>query len=720
MYVFSLTPKGDLRRVSRLSNRWEVLGSDPFFLLKGKYSIIPAARYWVRAERGAGLDKLQGGSFYFDTGKGFNELEKQQFAFVQKGDGSWIGLLHLQKDVLRLRYDPCNVSDAPLFELSELTLESVAIKKPPENTTRLLINLTRLLPSSGGAGGAGRFALALLEHLPGLMEVRCAIPPHHIALAVQFPSVDFVVCTADDNTDLGHHLEWCDCYLDPLNGLRPKVIPSNVPTISIILDLQHMEMPWLFSRADLDIRRREYRYAISRSDHLIAISDYERKNFQKFYGRDDVTVVHLTGFMAEAAERRLREGRPSPPAHLQQKKRYLIYPAVPWPHKNHEALVQAIAILKQRSVNVPIVLTNTSGDSHGSQRLAEAIRMLNVGDLIDRKAFLTEEELEILFEQAAGLVFPSLYEGFGIPLVDAMKMKVPVLAARTSAAEEIGKDACAYFTNTLNVLAMARDIENFWHDEPVRAELTNRGLIRGAEFSSTRMVKSIVESVSAAMKVRQGRIARKTPTQEIRGPCLRDLHLMVFVGEDNVQHLEALPPGEDINTFLQHLVGTAHVTLCADIGITNDPELRCILEQAQSLMVYNPMQPEALDFAVLEFEQRYHSGRMGMVTDLDSLVERFHRHLPAMVEMINLHPDVGVAKIDPSIVDCRIAEPPSEIEGVLAFERMRRKHYSVLDTLFDRSFLPEEKNGTAAFLAYHVQKSRVLLVPEDRGSIRDQ
>lgn len=719
MPTFKLHARNDLKRLDRKGMRWEILGMDPFFLLEGPgREPLPAGRYWIKAGAGRHVDELRGGSMYLDTGDGFTEADKQPVSFIRTESGQCVGVITLPKPVFHLRYDPSDTDFGKVFELETLEIEPVlqTARIHPEGTPRLLINLVRLLPSGGGAGGAGRFALALLEYLPAVMEVRCAIPPHHTGLSVQFPEVDFVVCTADENEQLGKHIAWCDCYLDPLNALRPKTIDPDVPAIGIVLDLQHMEMPWLFSEEELAARRREYRYAISRSDHLIAISDYERRNLEIFYGRRDVTVAHLSGFMAEAIEHaRARSSLASPTGAKGGQKPYLIYPAVPWAHKNHEALIQAIAILKQRKIKVPLVLTNTSGNSQGSKRVAEIIQRLDVADVVDRKAFLPEAELHSLFEGATGLVFPSLYEGFGIPLVDAMKMNIPVLAARTSAAEEIGQEACAYFSNVRNVLAMARDIEAFWNDASGRAALVESGKVRGADFQTRKMVACIASAVNAAIAAKSSRTTQPAPTIEIEGPRFNDLHVMVIINEDDADLLRKLPDNQDINVYLEGLAGTKHITVAIDIALAADPVLCARLETVNNLIVYDPSRPHAVDFIVTDFELRYNTGRLSMVTTLGRLASELHLNIRSMYDLLNLHGHASATRIDKTLTDAKLLAVPDEVDGILQYERLRRGHLAVLDVMFNRSLMGGKKNGTSAFLAHYARHSHVVLAPAREG-----
>ena len=192
-------------------------------------------------------------------------------------------------------------------------------------------------------------------------------PPYHADLAHRYPKAEFVVVTADDTAQMAQHLEWCDCYFDPLNALRPTYIPVHVPVLAFIHDLQHMHHPTFFSDTENAARLREYGYVFERADMLLGQFGIRapqfrdllrcrrgtRGAFERFHGRKSGRASYLDKVRAEKPA-----DRP-----------YLIYPAVPWVHKNHEILLQAIALLRQRGVDVPIMLTNVGGKKDRVQQL---------------------------------------------------------------------------------------------------------------------------------------------------------------------------------------------------------------------------------------------------------------------------------------------------------------------------------------------------------------
>jgi glycosyltransferase involved in cell wall biosynthesis len=124
--------------------------------------------------------------------------------------------------------------------------------------------------------------------------------------------------------------------------------------------------------------------------------------------------------------------RPGP----EEREPFLLYPARPWPHKNHARLYEAFALLRAERPELRLVLT---GGGHDAGPAPAGI---------DVRGHVTGDELASLYRRAACLVFPSLYEGFGQPPLEAMASGTPVAASKIPAIEEACGDAAALFDPT--------------------------------------------------------------------------------------------------------------------------------------------------------------------------------------------------------------------------------------------------------------------------------
>ena len=129
-------------------------------------------------------------------------------------------------------------------------------------------------------------------------------------------------------------------------------------------------------------------------------------------------------------------------------KGFLLYPANNWPHKNHEALLRALVWLKkERNLEVPVVFTGTQlADGYPLQQKIDEFGLSAQCSLF---GYLTTEEMAYLYLRARGLIFPSLFEGFGLPLVEAMAAGCPVLSSDAASLPEIGETPWLIFLRIL-------------------------------------------------------------------------------------------------------------------------------------------------------------------------------------------------------------------------------------------------------------------------------
>jgi glycosyltransferase involved in cell wall biosynthesis len=241
----------------------------------------------------------------------------------------------------------------------------------------------------------------------------------------------------------------------PLTVTIPR--GTGVPVATTVHDLQHELLPRFFSRAELAYRRVAYRAAVRGSRLVITVSEHVKETIVERLGvaPERVRVIHL-GMDLE----RLRPGQDG-------REQFLLYPANSWPHKNHMQLLEAFALVRRERPDLRLVLTGS-----GLERLPAAAG-------VEVRGHVPSEELVRLYQTAAALVFPSLYEGFGLPPLEAMACGLPVSAARAGALPEICGDAARYFDPT-NPEEMAAVILEVLTDD---GSLAKRGLVRVGAFT---------------------------------------------------------------------------------------------------------------------------------------------------------------------------------------------------------------------------------------------
>jgi glycosyltransferase involved in cell wall biosynthesis len=206
--------------------------------------------------------------------------------------------------------------------------------------------------------------------------------------------------------------------------LTVPVPPVDGPTVLTLLDVQHLDLPELFPRGERLFRRVAYDRAARRATRVVAISEWTRVRIVECLGLDAgrVHAIHLG----------VDHDRFTPDAAVEREP-FLLYPARPWPHKNHARLFEAFASLRAERPELRLVLT---GVGHDPGRLPKGVAT---------RGAVTPDELVSLYRRAAALVFPSLYEGFGLPPLEAMACGCPVASSFAGSLPEVLGDAAVLF-----------------------------------------------------------------------------------------------------------------------------------------------------------------------------------------------------------------------------------------------------------------------------------
>ncbi len=257
----------------------------------------------------------------------------------------------------------------------------------------------------------------------------------------------------------------------PLSVMVPPV--EGLSATTTILDVQHELLPQFFSRAERAYRRRVYGWSARRSGLVLTISRHAAETLVERLGlaEDRVRPIHL-GINHEV----FRPGD-------EPRGEFLLYPARAWPHKNHPRLFEAFAELRRAHPGLELVLTSYDGP------VPDGVRALGH---VDRG------ELVRLYRTAAALVFPSLYEGFGQPPLEAMACGCPIACANVASLPEVVGDAARLFdpSSTEEIVAAVEDV--LADPDPWR----RRGVERAAGFTwekTARAHDAVYEELHAMM-----------------------------------------------------------------------------------------------------------------------------------------------------------------------------------------------------------------------------
>jgi glycosyltransferase involved in cell wall biosynthesis len=296
---------------------------------------------------------------------------------------------------------------------------------------------------------------ALVERLPGV-GVRFAVRPSDGT--IERSGIDVV------------HFPFQDAFT------------TDVPSIYQPHDLQHLHLPELFSGWERDRRERIYRTHSERAALVVAMTSWGRQDFIESYGLPPEKVAVVPGGSV------LGEYPAPTAADLDQLRRrlslpesFLLYPAQTWPHKNHERLLEALARIRdENGITIPLICPGRQTKNY--RRISELSERLGLADTTSFPGFVSSLELRGLYELGTALVFPSRFEGWGLPICEAFDAGLPVASSTATGLPDVVGDAGLLFDPD-DVDEMAHQLHRLWTDEKLREDLRGRGEKRAAEFS---------------------------------------------------------------------------------------------------------------------------------------------------------------------------------------------------------------------------------------------
>lgn len=260
----------------------------------------------------------------------------------------------------------------------------------------------------------------------------------------------------------------------------PLATPSRV--VVTIHDIIHLLYPqFLPNRIALFYAQRMMRRSLARADRVIAVSENTRTDLMEYFDLDgtDIEVIYngvdesfRQKLSEEDLERWLRQ--------LGLRRPYLLFVGNPKPHKNLDRVIRAYARAHELAdFDAPLVCV---GDRTAAQfKLRQRAEQLGVGDKVRLLGHVAQEALPALYQGATLFLYPTLYEGFGLPVVEAMASGTPVLTSNTSALKEIA-GGHAHLVDPLDTERMARAIARLITDDAYRASLAEKGLARSRDF----------------------------------------------------------------------------------------------------------------------------------------------------------------------------------------------------------------------------------------------
>jgi glycosyltransferase involved in cell wall biosynthesis len=278
----------------------------------------------------------------------------------------------------------------------------------------------------------------------------------------------------------------------PLLMIRPYVVT--------IHDMANLFFGEETSKFRMQLRQYRFRRGLLRAERVIAVSEATRRDCQTFLGIpfNRITRVYNApdpAFFADPAEQDGAERRRILERY-QIEHPFLLYAGNIRPHKNVARLVEAFAVLREELASHPVygdLRLVIIGDTISQfPAVRQAVIRSKMEHVVRFLGFVPFETLRCFYQSAAAFVFPSRYEGFGLPPLEAMACGTPVVTSNVSSLPEVVGDA-AVQVNPQNVFEIARGIRDVLLDERLRQQLICRGRLQAARFSWERTAQQVLE-----------------------------------------------------------------------------------------------------------------------------------------------------------------------------------------------------------------------------------
>lgn len=288
-----------------------------------------------------------------------------------------------------------------------------------------------------------------------------------------------------------------DAFLGP-NFVQP--VGFSGPSVVVVHDMVHRVVPEAHPRAHRWYLRVALPMSLRQADRTVVVSQSTRNDLERFHDvdPDDVTVA------PGAAAARFRPRSVDEPTRERLRReydlpdRFLLFVGNVEPRKNLSTLLIALGQFEDdRRPSLVVV-----GQKHVDDReLTDTYRQCSFRSDVHFTGYVPDGDLPLLYNLATAFVYPSLYEGFGLPVLEAMQSGLPVVTGNQSSLPEVGGEA-AVTVDVTDPNALREGIETLWNHPPMREKARERGLKRAIEFTWERTAKCVADAMQIAVNKR--------------------------------------------------------------------------------------------------------------------------------------------------------------------------------------------------------------------------
>ncbi len=280
-----------------------------------------------------------------------------------------------------------------------------------------------------------------------------------------------------------------DIFFTP-SHYSPRFSP--VPTVVSVMDLSYVHYPELFAKKDLYQLTEWTKYSVLSAKKVFTISESSKNDIIKYYRKrpEDVVVTYLGIKNSESKVQVSKLSMEDVQKKFDLPKKYVLFVGTIQPRKNIGRLIDAFAAVVKKHKDVSLVIVGKKGWLY--EPILEEPKKMGIESNVKFLDFVSNDELAVLYKNAICYCLPSLYEGFGLPVLEAMQHGCPVITSNVSSLPEAGGDACLY-VDPESASDIARKIVTLIDNPKLRKQLQEKGYKHIKKFSWERTAKETIK-----------------------------------------------------------------------------------------------------------------------------------------------------------------------------------------------------------------------------------
>ncbi len=293
--------------------------------------------------------------------------------------------------------------------------------------------------------------------------------------------------------DLYTHIPRPDVFFTPTH-YAPRF--SSIPTVISIMDVSYIHFPHLFNKKDLYQLQNWTKYSVKNAKKILTISEASKRDIIRLYDiSEDRVVVTYPGL------KKTYSNSPLLMNVLQEKYMisgtYILFVGTLQPRKNIEKLIEAFSHVVTSHTDLKLVIVGKQGWQY--ENIVKAPKKFHIEESVLFVSYVPDEELATFYKNALCFVLPSLYEGFGLPVLEAMAYDCPVITSTVSSLPEAGGDAALY-VDPESVDDIAMKITEVVANPSLRATMIEKGKKQVKKFSWEKTAKETFAVLQAVVE----------------------------------------------------------------------------------------------------------------------------------------------------------------------------------------------------------------------------